>query len=127
MAEELRGLSVEFDLPIISATQVTRSGHGNSDVEITDTSESFGLPATCDIMLAAISSEELDAQGQIMFKQLKNRYSDINTHRRFVVGIDKPKMRLFDVSENQQTLSPDIPAFDKSKIGERLNSEKFNF
>ena len=125
IAEEMRGLAVEFNIPIMSATQVTRSGYGNSDIELTDTSESFGLPATCDVMLAGISSEELEEAGQLMFKQLKNRYNDINQHRRFVVGIDRPKMRLFNVGQDQQTLMSeptqiDTPSFDKTRIGSRL-------
>jgi len=125
IAEEMRGLAVEFNIPIMSATQVTRSGYNNSDVELTDTSESFGLPATCDVMLAGITSEELERAGQIMFKQLKNRYADINQNRRFVVGIDRPKMRLYNVGQNEQTLMKeptemDTPSFDKTRIGSRL-------
>jgi len=127
IAEEMRGLAVEFNIPIMSATQVTRSGYNNSDVELTDTSESFGLPATCDVMLAGITSEELERAGQIMFKQLKNRYADINQNRRFVVGIDRPKMRLYNVGQNEQTLMKeptemDTPSFDKTRIGSRLSN-----
>jgi archaellum biogenesis ATPase FlaH len=103
IAEELRGLAVQYNLPIISATQTTRSGYGSSDVNITDTSESFGLPATADLMFALISNDELDQMGQIMVKQLKNRYNDPTTHRKFVVGIDRAKMRLFDVEQTAQT------------------------
>ena len=102
IAEELRGLAVEFDLPIVSATQTTRSGYGNSDVNITDTSESFGLPATADLMIALISTEELEGLGQIMVKQLKNRYNDPTIHKRFVVGIDRAKMRLYDCEQSAQ-------------------------
>ena len=102
IAEELRGLAVEFNLPIVSATQTTRSGYGNSDVNITDTSESFGLPATADLMLALISTEELEELGQIMVKQLKNRYNDPTIHKRFVVGIDRAKMRLYDCEQSAQ-------------------------
>ena len=102
IAEELRGLAVEFDVPIVSATQTTRSGYGNSDVAITDTSESFGLPATADLMLALISTEELEELGQIMVKQLKNRYNDPSRHKRFVVGIDRAKMRLYDCEQSAQ-------------------------
>jgi replicative DNA helicase len=102
IAEELRGLAVEFDLPIISATQTTRSGYGNSDVELTDTSESFGLPATADLMFALISTEELERMGQIMVKQLKNRYNDPTINKRFVVGIDRAKMRLYDCEQSAQ-------------------------
>ena len=97
IAEELRGLAVEFNLPIFSATQTTRSGYGNSDVGLEDTSESFGLPATADLMFALISTEELEKDGQMMVKQLKNRYNDPTMHKRFVVGIDRAKMRLYDV------------------------------
>ena len=102
IAEELRGLAVEFNLPIVSATQTTRSGYGNSDVDITDTSESFGLPATADLMVALISTEELEELGQIMVKQLKNRYNDPTIHKRFVVGIDRAKMRLYDCEQSAQ-------------------------
>ena len=103
IAEELRGLAVEFDLPIVSATQTTRSGYGSSDVDLTDTSESFGLPATADLMFALISTEELEGINQIMVKQLKNRYNDLNLFKRFVVGIDRSKMRLYDVEDSAQT------------------------
>ena len=102
IAEELRGLAVEANVPIISATQTTRSGYGSSDVELTDTSESFGLPATADLMFALISTEELEELGQIMVKQLKNRYNDNNVHKRFVVGIDRAKMRLYDCEQTAQ-------------------------
>ena len=103
IAEELRGLACEFDLPIVSATQTTRSGYGSSDVDLTDTSESFGLPATADLMFALISTEELEGINQIMVKQLKNRYNDLNMFKRFVVGIDRAKMRLYDVEDSAQT------------------------
>jgi archaellum biogenesis ATPase FlaH len=102
IAEELRGLAVEMDVPIVSATQTTRSGYGNSDVELTDTSESFGLPATADLMFALISTEELEQLGQIMVKQLKNRYNDPTINKRFVVGIDRAKMRLYDCEQKAQ-------------------------
>ena len=102
IAEELRGLAVEFDVPIVSATQTTRSGFGNSDVGLEDTSESFGLPATADFMFALITSEELEGLGQILVKQLKNRYNDPTIHKRFVVGIDRAKMRLYDVEQSAQ-------------------------
>lgn len=105
IAEEIRGLAVEFNVPIWSATQTTRSGYGNTDVEITDTSESFGLPATADFMVALISTEELEGLGQLMVKQLKNRYNDPTKNKRFVIGIDRAKMKLFDVDERAQTLS----------------------
>jgi replicative DNA helicase len=102
IAEELRGLAVEFNVPIVSATQTTRSGYGSSDVELTDTSESFGLPATADLMFALISTEELESLGQILVKQLKNRYNDANLSKRFVVGIDRAKMRLYDCEQSAQ-------------------------
>jgi len=102
IAEELRGLAVEFNVPIVSATQTTRSGFGSSDVELTDTSESFGLPATADLMFALISTEELEGLGQIMVKQLKNRYNDPTIFKRFVVGIDRAKMRLYDCEQSAQ-------------------------
>ena len=102
IAEELRGLAVEANVPIVSATQTTRSGYGNSDVELTDTSESFGLPATADLMFALISTEELEQLGQIMVKQLKNRYNDPTIFKRFIVGIDRAKMRLYDCEQSAQ-------------------------
>ena len=102
IAEELRGLAVEFNVPIVSATQTTRSGYGSSDVELTDTSESFGLPATADLMFALISTEELEGLGQILVKKLKYRYNDPNIHKRFVVGIDRAKMRLYDCEQSAQ-------------------------
>ena len=102
IAEELRGLAVEFNVPIVSATQTTRSGYGSSDVELTDTSESFGLPATADLMFALISTEELEQLGQIMVKQLKNRYNDPTIYKRFIVGIDRAKMRLYDCEQSAQ-------------------------
>ena len=124
IAEELRGLAVEFDVPIFSATQTTRSGYSNSDVGLEDTSESFGLPATADLMFALISTEELEQQGQFMVKQLKNRYNDPTLHKRFVVGVDRSKMRLFDVEENEQTLTDDTPVFDNTKTGQRFKDFK---
>ena len=102
IAEELRGLAVEANVPIVSATQTTRSGYGSSDVELTDTSESFGLPATADLMFALISTEELESMGQILVKQLKNRYNDPTIHKRFIVGIDRAKMRLYDCEQTAQ-------------------------
>ena len=102
IAEELRGLAVEANVPIVSATQTTRSGYGSSDVDLTDTSESFGLPATADLMFALISSEELEGLGQIMVKQLKNRYNDPTVNKRFVIGIDRAKMRLYDCEQSAQ-------------------------
>ena len=102
IAEELRGLAVEANVPVVSATQTTRSGYGSSDVELTDTSESFGLPATADLMFALISTDELEGLGQIMVKQLKNRYNDPTISKRFVVGIDRAKMRLYDCEQTAQ-------------------------
>lgn len=118
IAEELRGLAVEFDVPLVSATQTTRSGYSNSDVGLEDTSESFGLPATADFMFAIVSTEELEDLNQIMIKQLKNRYGDPNMHRRFVVGIDRAKMKLYDTEqESQEDLMDDTPAFDNTEFG----------
>jgi len=102
IAEELRGLAVEHNVPIVSATQTTRSGYGNSDVDLKDTSESFGLPATADLMFALISTEDLENMGQIMVKQLKNRYNDPTMNKRFIVGIDRAKMRLYDCDQSAQ-------------------------
>ena len=102
IAEELRGLAVEANVPIVSATQTTRSGYSSSDVDLTDTSESFGLPATADLMFALISTEELEQLGQLMVKQLKNRYNDPTIYKRFIVGIDRAKMRLYDCEQTAQ-------------------------
>jgi len=129
IAEELRGLAVESDVPIVSATQTTRSGYGNSDVELTDTSESFGLPATADLMFALITTEELEQMGQLMVKQLKNRYSDPTVNKRFMLGIDRSKMRLYDLDESAQKGITDSgqsvddgPVFDKGSFGGRLGN-----
>ena len=119
IAEELRGLAVEFNVPIITATQTTRSGYSSSDVDLTDTSESFGLPATADFMFALINSEELEALSQLMVKQLKNRFNDPARNKRFVIGVDRTKMRLYDVDESAQDLMDDRPVMDKSEFGER--------
>ena len=125
IAEELRGLAVEFEVPIVSATQTTRSGYTNSDPGLEDTSESFGLPATADLMFALVSNEELEQSGQIMVKQLKNRYNDPNKYKRFVVGIDRSKMRLYDVDPVDQTLVDDgIPVFDKTPAGDKFKDFK---
>ena len=129
IAEELRGLAVEFNVPIVSATQTTRSGYSNTDVGLEDTSESFGLPATADLMFALITSEELEGLGQIMVKQLKNRYNDPFFHRKFVVGVDKSKMKLYNVEQSaQDDISDDKPLFDSTDTGNRLKAEnkKFN-
>ena len=126
IAEELRGLAVEYDLPIVSATQTTRSGYSNSDVDLTDTSESFGLPATADLMFALISTEELEAQQQIMVKQLKNRYSDPTSNKRFMIGVDRSKMRLFDLTDEVQKTINDSgqniseAIFDKGDFNTRM-------
>jgi len=126
IAEEMRGLAVEFDVPIVSATQTTRSGFANSDPGLEDTSESFGLPATADLMFALISNEELESLGQIMVKQLKNRYNDPGAHKRFVVGVDRSKMRLFDVDEADQTLMNDSNpvTMNTSSTNDKLKSIK---
>jgi len=126
IAEELRGLAVEFNVPVVSATQTTRTGFQNSDPGLEDTSESFGLPATADLMFALVSNDELAAQGQILVKQLKNRYNDPNVNKRFVVGVDKSKMRLYDVADATSDLVQDVPVFDKSTAAERhAEYEKF--
>lgn len=134
IAEELRGLAVEFNVPIVSATQTTRSGYSNSDVGLEDTSESFGLPATADFMFALVTSDELRQLDQIMVKQLKNRYGDPAVHKRFVIGVDYSKMRLYNVEASAQEdlmQDEDVPVFDTSSSGSRMNEEskpvnKFN-
>ena len=124
IAEELRGLAVENKIPIVSATQTTRSGYSNTDVGLEDTSESFGLPATADLMFAIISTEQMEELGQIMVKQLKNRYNDPTVNRKFVIGIDRAKMKLFDVSQAAQDtlvdtgqVEDDTPSFDVATGG----------
>ena len=125
IAEELRGLAVEKNLPVISATQTTRSGFSNSDPGLEDTSESFGLPATADFMVALIITEELEADNQIMVKQLKNRYNDPTQYKRFVLGMDRSKMRLYDVDDNQQTLMNDSgPVMDSTEYGQRMDEDE---
>jgi replicative DNA helicase len=109
IAEELRGMAVEMGVPIFTATQTNRSGFSNTDVDLTDTSESFGLPATADFMFAIIATEQLDELGQVMVKQLKNRYNDTATNRKFVIGIDRAKMKLFDVEDSMQQLVDSKP------------------
>ena len=117
IAEELRGLAVEFNLPIVSATQTTRSGYSNTDVDLTDTSESFGLPATADFMFAMISTEELEQLNQLMIKQLKNRYNDPTFHKRFMIGVDRTKMKLYDLENSAQADIADSGAKeDDSKV-----------
>ena len=119
IAEELRGMAVEYDVPIVSATQTTRSGFTSTDVGLEDTSESFGLPATADLMFALISTEELEGLGQIMVKQLKNRYNDPTSSKRFVIGIDRAKMKLYDLEESAQEDLVD-------RMAEKRTKKKFN-
>jgi len=131
IAEELRGLAVEYNVPIMSATQTTRSGFTNSDPGLEDTSESFGLPATADLMFALVSNEELEQLNQIVVKQLKNRYNDPSFYKRFVIGVDRAKMKLYDVEASAQVgLSDsgqeDVPMFDKSEFGKRQKAEGFS-
>jgi hypothetical protein len=131
IAEELRGLAVEYAVPILSATQTTRSGFANTDVELTDTSESFGLPATVDFMFALISSEELMNLNQILVKQLKNRYGDPSYFKKFVIGVDRSKMKLYNLEGSAQENLSDSgqedtgPVFDKSDFGKRVKAEEF--
>ena len=130
IAEELRGLAVEYAVPIVSATQTTRSGFTNSDPGLEDTSESFGLPATVDLMFALISTEELEGMGQIMVKQLKNRYADPSYYKKFVIGVDRSKMKLYDLEPSAQVNiadsgQEDKPVFDKSNFGKRLETEQY--
>ena len=129
IAEELRGLAVEANVPIFSATQTTRSGFASSDVDLTDTSESFGLPATADLMFALISTEELEGLGQIMVKQLKNRYNDPTYNRRFVIGVDRTKMRLYDCEQSAQDdlldTGQDVEYDDNDKTTKKFAEFKF--
>jgi len=129
IAEELRGLAVEQDVPIVSATQTTRGGYDNSDISLTDTSESFGLPATADLMFAIISTEELEQLGQFMIKQLKNRYADPTRNKRFMIGVDRAKMKLFDLDPSAQTQltdsNIDIPVFDSGQTENKYDDFKF--
>jgi len=128
IAEELRGLAVEANVPIVSATQTTRSGYGSSDVDLTDTSESFGLPATADLMFALISTDELEGLGQLLVKQLKNRYNDPTVNRRFIVGIDRAKMRLYDVEQvAQKDLLDSEPEEEYDALAEKAFKEKKKF
>lgn len=130
IAEELRGLAVEFKLPIVSATQTTRSGYTSSDPGLEDTSESFGLPATADLMFAAVTGEELEKLNQLMIKQLKNRDNDVTKHKRFIIGIDRSKMRLYDVEESQQNLADELagqssPTEIYKSVGKDVDKDKF--
>lgn len=132
IAEELRGLAVEFNLPIISATQSNRDGANNSDVDLTNTSESWGLPATVDFMVAAIVTEELEQRGQVLIKQLKNRYGDPSLHKRFIVGMDRSRMKLYNVEASAQEgihkdiseRDDDTPIMDRGQVGARLGAER---
>ena len=131
IAEELRGMAVEFDLPIVSATQTTRQGFTSSDLGLEDTSESFGLPATADFMFALISTDELEEINQILVKQLKNRYNDPTSNKKFIVGIDRAKMRLYDVEQKAQvdlvdSGQDDVPAFDKATNGRMSKKKDFS-
>jgi hypothetical protein len=131
IAEELRGLAVEENVPLFSATQINRAGYGSSDPGMEDTSESFGLPATCDFMFAIVTNEELEKMNQVMVKQLKNRYNDINLYKRFVVGIDRSKMKLYNTEGTSQDdimneSSPKVKSpFDVENDKLKLNREKF--
>lgn len=125
IAEELRGLAVEFNVPVVSATQTTRSGFSSSDVGLEDTSESFGLPATADFMVALIATEELEQLGQIMIKQLKNRWGDPNSNKRFVIGIDRSRMRFYNVEQSAQDgMVDDTPVMSNSPYGERWDEQE---
>ena len=131
IAEELRGMAVEFDLPIVSATQTTRQGFTSSDLGLEDTSESFGLPATADFMFALISTDELEEINQILVKQLKNRYNDPTSNKKFIIGIDRAKMRLYDVEQKAQvdlvdSGQDDVPAFDKATNGRMSKKKDFS-
>ena len=126
IAEELRGLAVEANVPIVSATQTTRSGYGSSDVDLTDTSESFGLPATADLMFALISTEDLEGLNQILVKQLKNRYNDPTMNKRFVVGIDRAKMRLYDCEQQAQEDIVDNGQEEEYNPEEKKPKKSFN-
>jgi replicative DNA helicase len=132
IAEELRGLAVEFDVPLVSATQTTRSGFGSTDIGLEDTSESFGLPATADLMFALITSDELEELDQLVVKQLKNRYNDPTIFKRFVIGIDRSRMKLYDCEQEAQeelfdsgdTYNDDTPVFDRNRGAEKFNDFK---
>jgi hypothetical protein len=120
IAEEIRGLAIEFNVPIVTATQTTRSGYDSSDVSLSDTSESYGVNSTADLMFALIATEEMQEMNQILVKQLKNRYSDPNSNRRFIIGVDRAKMRLYDVDDSVQEgilEGPDTSVFDSTPFG----------
>ena len=126
IAEELRGLAVEYDVPIMSATQTTRAGFGSTDIDLTDTSESFGLPATADFMFAMITSDELEELDQMVIKQLKNRYNDPTIFKRFVIGIDRSRMKLYDCEqEAQEELIDSAVEDDETPVFDRGKNEKY--
>ena len=137
VAEEMRGLAVEFNVPVVTATQSNRDAFGSTDVDLDNTSESFGVPATSDLMIALITNEELENLGQVMIKQLKNRYADPSTNKRFVLGVDRPKMRLFDAEDSAQSLvngtaskqqqQDSGPVFDSSGFGKSQSAERKDF
>ena len=134
IAEELRGLAVEYDVPLFTATQTNRQGFSSTDVDLTDTSESFGLPATADFMFALVSTEDLDEMGVVMVKQLKNRYNDAAANRKFLVGINRSKMKLFDTEEdvtlsqsNQTETTKNGSGFDGSNFDDKFSSKEKNF
>ena len=131
IAEEMRGLAVELDLPIVTATQTTRTGFVSTDIGLEDTSESFGLPATADFMFALISSEELERAGQMLVKQLKNRYNDPTLNRKFIIGVDRARMKLFDIEQSAQNLiQPEEQKYVEHNSKDKETEEKykdFNF
>lgn len=127
IAEELRGLAVEFNVPVITATQTTRNGYKNSDIDLSDTSESFGVPATADFMFALTSTDELEALNQLMVTQLKNRWGSITSPSRFVIGVDRARMKLYDLEDSAQGDIIGGPVMDRTTTGERLNSESTSF
>ena len=127
--EELRGLAVEFNVPVITATQTTRSGYTNSDPGLEDTSESFGVPATADYMFSIVSNDTLKELNQIKITQLKNRYNNPDRYKSFVIGVDRPRMTLYDVEQSAQEDLIDGPVMDNTDVGERISNEskkKFN-
>jgi hypothetical protein len=124
IAEELRGLAVEFDVPIMTATQTNRNGHGNSDVDLADTSESYGLPMTLDFMFAIMVNEEMLQSGRVVIKQLKNRYSDVSKNRKFILGVDRSKMQFYDVDQHEQRDIIDGPIMDQTDFGQRDQERK---
>jgi hypothetical protein len=127
IAEEIRGFAVEYNIPIISATQTNRGGFNNLDIELTDTSESIGLPATVDLMLGIMVDDNLRNMNQVLFKQLKNRYEDENKRRYFVIGVDRPKMRCFDTEQPaNEKITHDVPVFDNTQVGTEMNDDEDN-